>query len=127
MRPARTQESQETRRARAAAGRDRVLLHPRQPGRPARRYGTWILRPPGDGPDLRVTLDPLTTDPCDHRHQARGHDPGARLRHLAQIRHATCTGPMCRRPSARADFEHNAPYEQGGLSCLCNTGPQCNR
>ena len=32
---------------------------------------------------------------------------------------------MCRRPSARADFEHNTPYEQGGLSCLCNTGPKC--
>ena len=25
--------------------------------------------------------------------------PGSKLRHLAQIRHATCTGPTCRRPS----------------------------
>ena len=32
---------------------------------------------------------------------------------------------MCRRPSARADFEHNTPYEQGGRSCLCNAGPKC--
>jgi hypothetical protein len=32
---------------------------------------------------------------------------------------------MCRRPSARADFEHNTPYDQGGRSCLCNAGPKC--
>ena len=88
-------------------------------------YGTWRLRTPGPGPDLVVTLDPLTTDPCDHRHQARGHDPGARLRHLSQIRHATCTSPVCRRPASQCDFEHNIPYEAGGRSCLCNTGPKC--
>ena len=88
-------------------------------------YGTWRLRTSGDGRDLTVTLDPLSTRDCDHRYQARGHDPGARLRHLSQIRHATCTGPCCRRPSARADFEHNVPYEAGGRTCLCNGGPKC--
>jgi hypothetical protein len=88
-------------------------------------YGTWILRTPGPGTDLTITLGSLGTDPCDHRHQARGHDPGARLRHLAQIRHATCTSPVCRRPAAQADFEHNTPYEAGGRTCLCNTGPKC--
>jgi hypothetical protein len=98
---------------------------------PARRdgppggYGTWTLRTPGPGPDLAVTLDPLTTDLCDHRHQASGHDPGARLRHLSQIRHATCTSPVCRRPASQADFEHNTPYEAGGRTCLCNGGPKC--
>ena len=88
-------------------------------------YGTWRLRTPGPGPDLIITLDPLTTDPCDHRHQAKGHDPGVRLRHLAQVRHATCTSPICRRPAAQADFEHNTPYEAGGRTCLCNGGPKC--
>ncbi len=98
---------------------------------PARRdgppggYGTWILPTPGNGPDLRVTLGSLTTDPCDHRYQARGHDPGVRLRHLSQVRHATCTSPICRRPASQADFEHNTPYEAGGRTCLCNTGPKC--
>ena len=52
-------------------------------------------------------------------------DSGARLRHLAQVRHALCTGPMCRRPSTQADFEHNTPYEAGGRTCLCNGGPKC--
>jgi Domain of unknown function (DUF222) len=92
---------------------------------PPRGYGTWILRTAGNGPDLTVTLGSLTTDPCDHRHQASGHDPGVKLRHLAQIRHATCTSPVCRRPAAQCDHEHNTPYEAGGRTCLCNTGPKC--
>ena len=86
---------------------------------------TWRLRTPGPGPDLIITLDPLTTDPCDHRHEASGHDPGPRLRHLAQVRHATCTSPVCRRPATQCDHEHNTPYEAGGRTCLCNTGPKC--
>src|SRR6185437_6723831 len=61
-------------------------------------YGTWRLHTPGNGPDLLVTLDPLTTQDCDHRFESRGHDPGVKLRHLAQVRHATCTSPVCRRP-----------------------------
>jgi len=98
---------------------------------PARRdgppggYGTWRLRTLGPGADLIITLDPLTTQPCDHRFESRGHDPGARLRHLSQIRHATCTSPVCRRPAAQCDVEHNTPYEAGGRTCLCNTGPKC--
>ena len=64
-------------------------------------YGTWRLRTPGPGPDLTVTLEPLTTDPCDHRYEAKVHDPGIKLRHLAQVRHATCTSPACRRPAAQ--------------------------
>ena len=88
-------------------------------------YGTWRLRIPGGGPDLLVTLDPITTENCDHRFQARGHDPGVKLRHLAQVRYATCTSPVCRRPSTQCDFEHNIPYEAGGRTCLCNGGPKC--
>ena len=88
-------------------------------------YGTWRLRTPGPGPDLIVTLDPITTDPCGHRYQARGHDAGARLKHLSQVRHATCTSPVCRRPAAQCDHEHNIPYEAGGRTCLCNAGPKC--
>ena len=88
-------------------------------------YGTWRLRTPGAGPDLIITLDPLTTDPCDHRHETSRHDPGVKLRHLSQVRHATCTSPICRRPAAQCDHEHNIPYEAGGRSCLCNTGPKC--
>ena len=69
-------------------------------------YGTWQLSTGASGQrDLLVTLEPITTDPCDHRYEAKGHDPGVKLRHLTQIRHATCTGPACRRPSTRADSD----------------------
>ena len=89
-------------------------------------YGTWRLRTGASGQrDLLVALDPIATDECDHRFEAKGHDPGVKLRHLSQIRHATCTGPSCRRPSTQADFEHNTPYEAGGRTCLCNGGPKC--
>jgi len=87
--------------------------------------GTWRLRTPGPGPDLIVEFCSLSTDQCDHRFAAQGHDPGVRLRHLAQIRHATCTSPVCRRPASQCDFEHNVPYEAGGRTCLCNGGPKC--
>jgi len=88
-------------------------------------YGTWRLSTPGGGPDLIVAIDTLDTRNCEHRYQARGHDPGARLRHLSQVRHATCTSPVCRRPAPACDFEHNTPYEVGGRTCLCNGGPKC--
>jgi hypothetical protein len=94
------------------------------PGPPG-GYGTWRLRTGEGRPDLLITLDPIATGDCDHRFEAKGHDPGVKLRHLSQIRHATCTGPICRRPSAQADFEHNIPHESGGRTCLCNGGPKC--
>jgi len=94
---------------------------------PTAEPGTWRLRVPGAGPDLLVTFDPIDTGRCDHRYQAKGHDPGVKLRHLSQARHGTCTGPGCRRPAAQCDFEHNTPYEAGGRTCLCNGGPKCRR
>jgi hypothetical protein len=94
---------------------------------PTAEPGTWRLRVPGTGPDLLVSFDPIDTGECDHRFQAKGHDPGVKLRHLTQVRHATCTGPWCRRPATRCDYEHNTPYETGGRTCLCNGGPKCRR
>jgi Domain of unknown function (DUF222) len=101
----------------------RFSFNPAGRDRPPGSYGTWILQVPGR--ELLVTIDPLTTENCDHRMESRGHDPGVKLRHLAQIRHATCTSPVCRRPAATCDFEHNIPYEAGGRTCLCNAGPKC--
>ena len=95
------------------------------PHGPPGGYGTWRLRTGADGPDLIVAIDPITTGDCDHRFEARGHDPGVKLRHLSQVRYATCTGPVCRRPATQSDFEHNIPYEAGGRTCLCNGGPKC--
>ncbi len=63
--------------------------------------------------------------PCDHRHEATGHDPGVRLRHLTGILNACCTFPPCRRPEAHCDYEHSTPWEKGGRTCLCQAGPVC--
>jgi hypothetical protein len=96
-----------------------------QPGPPG-GYGSWRFSTgvPGQR-DMIITIEPIPAEGCDHRHEAKGHDPGAKLRHLAQVRHATCTGPGCRRPAERCDFEHNIPYEAGGRTCLCNGNPTC--
>jgi hypothetical protein len=116
----------ESHRKRAGPGPPGFAFSPAsRDGPPGSGYGTWRLRTPGPGPDLIITLDPVTTGPCDHRYETSRHDPGARLRHLSQVRHATCTSPVCRRPAAQCDLEHNTPYEAGGRTCLCNTGPKC--
>jgi len=104
----------------------RFTLTPPAPPGPPGGYGTWRFSTgiPGQR-DLLIAIGPIPAGECDHRHQAKSHDPGVMLRHLTQVRHATCTGPGCRRPSARADFEHNTPYEAGGRTCLCNGNPKC--
>ena len=112
-------------RKRAGPGPPGFSFAPASRDHPPREPGPWRLRTPSDGPDLIITLDSLTTDPCDHRYQANGHDPGVKLRHLSQVRHAICTSPVCRRPAAQCDHEHNIPHEAGGRTCLCNTGPKC--
>ena len=112
-------------RQRAGPGPPGFTFAPASRDGPPGGYGTWRLRTPGPGPDLIITLDPLTTQDCDHRFESPGHDPGVKLKHLAQVRHSTCTSPVCRRPAAQCDFEHNTPYEAGGRTCLCNTGPKC--
>jgi hypothetical protein len=74
---------------------------------------------------MLIEIGPLPTGDCDHRWQARGHDPGVMRRHLTQVRNTTCTGPTCRRPAARCDLENNVPYEADGRTCLCKGDPKC--
>jgi hypothetical protein len=94
------------------------------PGPPG-SAGVWLLIGGPEVPDLKFTIWPATTDPCDHRLESSGHDPGAELRHLTQIRYATCTGPTCRRPATQAEYEHNTPHDIDGKTCLCNGNPKC--
>ncbi|HEX6520265.1 MAG TPA: hypothetical protein VF070_09685, partial [Streptosporangiaceae bacterium] len=65
--------------------------------------------------------------PCDHKHQAAGHDPGRHLRHLTAVLNPACTHPACRRPGFQCDYEHSHPYDLGGITCLCQAGPVCRR
>jgi hypothetical protein len=107
-------------------GEPRFTFTLANPPGPTGGYGTWRFSTgiPGQR-DLLIEIGPLPAGECDHRWEARGHDPGVMLRHLAQVRHATCTGPGCRRPAIRCDFEHNVPYEAGGRTCMCNGNPKC--
>jgi len=97
-------------------------LTPTGPPGPPGRSGTWRFTTGQQ--DMLIQIQPLAGN-CDHRWEARGHDPGVTLRHLTEVRYATCTGPGCRRPADRCDFEHNTPYEVGGRTCLCNGNPKC--
>ena len=81
-------------------------------------------RSAANGRDLEFMLEPLA-GPCDHRHQAAGHDPGAMLRHLTKVLNTCCTFPPCRRPADQSDYEHSVPFEAGGRTCLCEAGPVC--
>ena len=92
-----------------------------QPGPPG-GYGTWRFSTGIPGVDLLIEIGPLPTGECDHRHEARGHDPGVMLRHLAQVRYATCTGPGCRRPAGRCDFERTTPRTRPAAGPVCVTG-----
>ena len=104
----------------------RFTFSPAGPHGPPGGYGTWRLSTGQPGQrELVVAIGPIATGSCDHRHQAAGHDPGVLLRHLTQVRNATCTAPGCRRPAVQCDFEHNIPFEAGGRTCECNTGPKC--
>ena len=83
-----------------------------------------FARTPALDEDLEFTLEPLA-GPCDHRHEAAGHDPGVMLKHLTGILNACCTFPPCRRPASQCDYEHSVPFEAGGRTCLCEAGPVC--
>jgi hypothetical protein len=74
---------------------------------------------------LIVRIRPVTTDPCDHRLYTPAHDPGRELRHLTELRYGSCSGPVCRCPARQCDWEHSKPWEEDGITCLCNGNPKC--
>ena len=89
---------------------------------PPGSHGTWRYTT-GDR-EIIFEFEDLA-GPCDHRHQAAGHDPGKHLRHLTGILNQHCTQPTCRRPEKQCDYEHSRPYDYGGITCLCTCGPVC--
>jgi hypothetical protein len=99
---------------------------PGEPGEPgeAGGYGRWRLRL-GGRRELVVDIGPVPVLHCDHWDESPGYRPRARLRHLVEIRDGECTYPTCRRAARRCDFEHAVPWDQGGRTCACNTGPCC--
>jgi hypothetical protein len=88
------------------------------PGEPAAtsHRTTWIL-----------SVTPLPSGGCDHAGETHAYPPSRDLRHLLEIRHATCTYPGCRRPATQCDADHTLAYHRGGRTCLCNLAPLCRR
>ena len=81
--------------------------------------------PPGSGPPLKVTLNPIIRGPCDHSQAEHGYRPSRKLQHLVNARNPRCSAPGCGRPAARCDLDHSTPWDKGGLTCSCNLAPLC--
>jgi hypothetical protein len=62
---------------------------------------------------------------CAHTAAAPGYRPPPRIREHVAARDQTCRQPTCRQPAHHADIDHTIPYDQGGLTCTCNTGARC--
>ena len=82
-------------------------------------------RAPGTTWTFRLTV--LADGSCDHARETAAYRPSPGLRHLVEIRHATCTYPGCRQPATRCDADHTVAYHRGGRTCLCNLAPLCRR
>jgi hypothetical protein len=84
-------------------------------------------RPPAGSPGetWTFTLTSLTGGDCDHSWETHAYRPSPTLRHLIEIRHATCVFPGCRRPAVQCDADHTIAYQRGGRTCLCNLAPLC--
>ena len=113
-------------------------------------YGSWILTVPGNpngsksgnprGSEhgttsgvtsgnrrYRLDLYPVPTHDCDHRFATDAYRPGAKLRHLVEIRDGECTFTGCSHPASRCDFDHAVPYDKGGPTDACNGGVRSRR
>jgi len=101
---------------------------PATQGRPAPRVPATYGRPAPRVPaSWTFTVSLLERDPCSHARQTAAYRPSPALRHLIEVRQATCTFPGCLRPATRCDKDHTVPYHLGGRTCECNLAPLCRR
>jgi hypothetical protein len=73
---------------------------------------------------LNVTLEPIATSTCDHRHAEPQYTPSRKLQHLVRARTVTCTAPGCQAQAIHADLDHTNPHPRGATD-ECNLGPKC--
>jgi len=105
-----------------AGSRDGPTTGPRDRSPAGSRDGPTT---PSPGVPWSFTITSLTGGGCDHTWETPAYRPSAALRHLIEIRHATCVFPGCRRPAAQCDIDHTIAYKRGGKTCLCNLAPLC--
>jgi hypothetical protein len=75
---------------------------------------------------LKVTLEPIARDTCDHQSAENRYVPGRKLRHLVRARNQLCTAPACNAQALYCDLDHTVPHPDGP-SCQCNLNPKCRR
>ncbi len=73
---------------------------------------------------LKVDVEPIARDSCDHRHAEPGYRPSRKLRHLILARNATCPAPGCQASSSHSDLDHTRPWPEGSTD-ECDLGPPC--
>jgi len=62
---------------------------------------------------------------CSHALASQAYRPPPRIAALVIARDGTCRFGPCRRPAEQCDLDHVRPYDQGGLTCMCNLGGDC--
>ncbi len=62
---------------------------------------------------------------CGHPEAEAHYRPSDRLREFVVARDQTCRFAVCRQPAWAADLDHTIPFDDGGPTCRCNTGPAC--
>ena len=75
---------------------------------------------------LKVTLEPVARDTCDHKSDETRYVPSRKLRHLVRARSQLCTAPACNAQAVYCDLDHTVPYPDGP-TCQCNLTPKCRR
>ena len=75
---------------------------------------------------LKVTLEPVARNTCDHRHAEDRYVPSRKLKHLVRARNQTCTAPACNAQAIYSDLDHTVPHPDGPTD-QCNLTPKCRR
>jgi hypothetical protein len=66
-----------------------------------------------------------TVNGWNHPEAEAHYRPSDRLREFVVARDQTCRFAVCRQPAWAADLDHTIPFDNGGPTCSCNTGPEC--
>ena len=106
---------------------------PPPPPAPGARHGSSDTRVPDRRARLldllerlKVTLEPVARDTCDHESAEDRYAPGRKLRHLVRARSQLCTAPACNAQAVYCDLDHTDPYPDGPTD-QCNLTPKCRR
>jgi hypothetical protein len=75
---------------------------------------------------LKITLEPIARDTCDHGNAENRYVASRKLRHLVRARNQLCTAPACNAQALYCDLDHTVPYPEGP-TCQCNLNPKCRR